>query len=160
MGMYHSSSGKAGFDYYASPSPSSNIPIDTMRDILIREDELRASQTWQDEYSKEDNLRWFEEVTYRIQLQALMDNGISEGRLNVGICALKSARFMYKDDPDMNQLTVYMRHDRSRKGSLQQGDDTPNVPLHTIEGTPIMLHDYIKNLNSKKPLFVMAGSLS
>jgi len=160
MGMYHSSSGKEGFGAYVG-SPVSYFTKEIIRKILIREDELRASDFWQSEYSKEDRLQWFEEVTHRIQIEALEDNGVAaEELLTRGIDALRRARFRYKDDPNMNQLTVYMRNDRSREGSLLQGDDAPNVPLHTIEGTPIMLHEYIKNLNSNKPLFVMAGSIS
>jgi len=134
-----------------------------MKDILILEDELRASEHWQNQYSCSDNLKWFKSVTHQIQSRALIDNGF-EDVLERGINALNRARYEYRDDPSMNKLTVYMRHDRSKMGHLQPGDPVPNVPLLTIDGKSIKFHDYINSLKSSngkdKPLFVIAGSIS
>jgi hypothetical protein len=43
MGMTHSSSGKRGFGAYVQPT-SFQFPKETLKNILIREDELRASE--------------------------------------------------------------------------------------------------------------------
>ena len=55
---------------------------------------------------------WIRDVTKKLQRQALEEYGITDER---GAIVLNNARFEFKDDPEMNQLTVYMRQDRSKK---------------------------------------------
>lgn len=43
MGMYHSTSGKVGYQYHHQPLPGYHIPRYLMKKILIHEDKLRAS---------------------------------------------------------------------------------------------------------------------
>jgi hypothetical protein len=43
MGMFHSTSGKVGYQYHHQPLPGYHIPRYLMKKILIHEDKLRAS---------------------------------------------------------------------------------------------------------------------
>ena len=46
MGMYHSTSGKSGYDYhFRAPGGARVIPRGVMKQILQREDEMRFSNT-------------------------------------------------------------------------------------------------------------------
>jgi len=155
MGMYHSTSGKRGFEPYQMPTDF-HIDKEVLRRVLIREDELRSSEEYQQEWTQNDDLTWIRDVTMRIQERALAEHGITDPR---GFTVLRNARFKYKDDPTMNCLTVYMRQDRSKKGDLRSGDEIPNSPLCTLEGISITLHEYIKQLPNL-PLIILAGSIT
>jgi len=76
--------------------------------------------------------------------------------------ALNYARHQYRDDPEMNNITVYQRRDRSREGFLGVGYALPHVVLSTLDGEEISLHDYIKKIqgDSGRPLVITAGSIT
>jgi len=160
MGMYHSTSGKRGFDPFYKRT-NYVIPKETLKKILIREDELRASPEMQERYSAYDSLNWIKTVTEQIQEMALHEFGFSDPE---GGVVLNNARFVYKDDPEMNQLTIYMREDKSRRGDLLVGDMYPNANLKRLDGSPISLHDYISSIRgalpSSRPLVLLAGSVT
>jgi len=153
MGMYHSTSGKRGFEAYAV-STEYQIEKEILRNVLIREDQLRASEEFQKEYSKDDNLEWLRDVTLRIQMEALSEYGIVDPR---GLIVLRNARFKFKEDPSMNNLTVYMRQDRSKRGTLNFHDMAPDSSLCCLDGTDTTLFDYMKSIGNL-PLIILAGS--
>jgi len=161
MGMYHSSSGKHKYDYNYVKT-SFTLPKEVLKQVLINEDKLRASPEYQSKYNENDNLSWFEQVTTDIQLQALRECGVTD--LTNGLFVLRNARVEFKDDPEMNQLTVYMREDRSRLGDLRENMPVPNVPLQTLDGETVMLKDYYDSLQRSdfppRPLIIVAGSVS
>jgi len=154
--MYHSTSGKAGFESFRV-AVDLVIDKETMRRILIREDELRASEEIQEAYSQKDDLGWFRDVTNRLQNRVLEEFGITDPR---GKIVLNNARFEYKDDPSMNKLTVYMREDKSRKGHLNKGDLAPDCQLLTDDGKETTLFKYMESLNNSLPLVMFVGSAS
>jgi len=130
MGMFHSTSGKSGFAPYEIAT-NFTIEKSLLQKILMREDELRASDQYQEEWSQSDDLSWMRDVAVKIQKRALEEFGITDPK---GLIVLQNARFKYKDDSSMNKLTIYMREDRSRKGDLQYLDEAPNAKLYTLEG--------------------------
>jgi len=74
---------------------------------------------------------------------------------------------LYVDDPDVNQLTIYQRKDRSQRGKVHRFSAVPNVPLQKRDGTTINLHAYYDSLQNyayigepPRPLFIVAGSVS
>jgi len=156
--MYHSTSGKSGFEAHAQWT-NYEIDQDNLRKILIREDELRSSEEYQNLYTQNDSLQWFKEVTENLQMRALKENGITDVR---GMTVLHNARFKYKDDPTMNNLTVYMRQDKSRRGSLRFNDLAPDANLCSLEGNNITLFEYMESLGERKqlPLVLLIGSVS
>jgi len=156
MGMYHSSSGKNGFEPYYHDS-NLVIPKEVLISILKREDQLRASPFYQIEYAKKDSLRWIRDVTKRIQKQALEEHGIVNGD---GLSYLNSARFKYKNDPEVNRLTVYMREDRSRAGELQLLEKAPDASLRRLDGSSTSLYEYISLFACNRPVILFSGSVT
>ena len=78
---------------------------------------------------------------------------------------LHNARFEYKDDPEMNSITVYQRQDKSREGSLKVGYDAPDAPLLQIVRDDFVVDTSISELIAKAdeanvPLVLFAGSVS
>lgn len=174
--MFHSTSGKVGYQYHHQPLPGYHIPRYLMKKILIHEDKLRASPEVQALYSQSDDLAWIRDVTLQVQNRALAEYGFTDAR---GLIALNNARLEYIDDPEMNQLTVYQRLDNSRQGKLFDGVVLPNVQLATLDGSQVMLYDYLDALRvkqnhlgaapggsgndfppAKRPILVTAGSIS
>jgi len=112
-------------------------------------------------YSKKDDLAWFRDVTLEIQTRALLESGLDKENIKMALEMLWSTRGQYNDDPDVNQLTIYQRKDRSRAGALAPGGDMPNVPLQTLAGSETDLKTYCKSLkNPELPLFLISGSVS
>lgn len=163
MGMFHPTSGKLGYDYYWYPTQY-QISKEKLIDILKREDELRASEQYQNKYSEQDRLFWFMNVTDEIQTQALRENGVAEENMNDALVVLRNARWEYRNDPEVNRLTIYMREDNSRAGNLKEGDPIPNVPLMTRKFKPTTLESYCMKkqtvLGKIRPIVVCAGSVS
>lgn len=161
MGMFHSTSGKRGYEWYCPPHESilNHIPRSIMKQMLKREEELRSSKEYHEKISKHDDLAWIRDVTVNIQMQVLTEFGYAN---TSGMTALNYARVQYKDDPEMNKITVYQRQDRSRLGDLSVGSELPNVRLCTMDGEETTLHDYIKKIqgDSKRPLVITAGSIT
>jgi len=165
MGMLHSSSGKRGYDYHRSEVVDYEIPKEIMKEILILEDQMRGSHFYQEKYSQSDNLIWFRDVTKEIQEKALRDNGIPEEDLEKGLKVLNNARYDYRDDPEMNRLTIYMREDNSKAGFLFQGCDVVDVPLLDMDMNEVNLKEYYNSLQKsvtgmRRPLVVCGGSVT
>ena len=50
------------------------------------------------------------------------------------LLAYHNARYDTRNDPELNNITVYQRHDRSRAGNLQCGNTAPNPFVLTVDG--------------------------
>jgi len=162
MGMYHSTSGKLGFEPYFQVS-SFDIEKEVLKRVLIKEDELRFSEKYQELYSQDD-LHSLRNVTRMIQQEALASEGITNPE---GMVVLNNARFVYQHDPEMNRLTVYMREDRSRKGDLKKGFKIVDANLRALNGTSVTLLDYLSSIRANKeekererPIVILAGSVT
>jgi len=161
MGMFHSTSGKSGYQYHhVHESRATVIPRGVMKQILQREDELRFSPAYHQTISRHDDLQWIRDVTLALQKGVLTEFGYGDAQ---GLMALHNARVEYMKDEEMGKLTVYQRMDRSRLGCLFAGDELPNAMLVTMDGSHTSLHEYTKNLQKgtgSRPLVITAGSIS
>ena len=189
MGMFHSTSGKFGFEPYIVRSRA-KLSRTELLNIMTEEDKLRASSKTQEAYSlalntynwkdiqvaikKRDDssqalsfnrdmdkvLEHLADITTSLQEQAIR-SFISEDKLiEVGIGeylkTLRNARFEYRNDDEMNNITVYQRFDKSQRGTHGVGDLAPNVSLYDGENKPIDL----LSLANGKPLVLICGSIS
>jgi hypothetical protein len=159
MGMTHSTSGKRGFDLYKN-STSCIIDRETLIKILKREDILRFSDEVQQQYTMAgENLKQIESVTADLQKKALAEFGFTDPE---ALIALHNVRFYYQNDPEINQLTVYMRKDRCIAGKLYNGCNAPNTTLFSLNGKKTTLFDYKNSIDplSERSLVICAGSIS
>jgi len=160
MGMFHSTSGKRGYEWFSPHSDTPHfIPRSIMKQMLEREEQLRMSKEYHEKISQSDELTWIRDVTVDLQSQVLREFGYLN---TAGMTMLNYARVQYKDDPEMNSITVYQRQDRSRLGDLTVGSELPNARLCTLTGEETTLHDYIKKIqgDSARPLVITAGSIT
>jgi len=157
--MTHSTSGKRGFDLYKN-STSCIIDRVTLIKILKREDILRFSDEVQQQYTMAgENLKQIESVTADLQKKALAEFGFTDPE---ALIALHNVRFYYQNDPEINQLTVYMRKDRCIAGKLYNGCNAPNTTLFSLNGEKTTLFDYKNSIDplSERSLVICAGSIS
>jgi len=159
MGMTHSTSGKRGFDIYSQPT-SCRIDKETLIKILKREDVLRFSDEIQQQYTMAgEDIKQIEAVTIDLQKKALAEFGFTDPE---ALVALHNVRFYYQTDPEINQITVYMRKDRCISGNLYNGCSAPNTKLLSLKGEPTTLFEYKNSIDplSERSLVICAGSIS
>lgn len=159
MGMFHSTSGKYCHEVYYQPT-TVKFTRSQVIELLTREEELRNSEHYIEQCEiafQEQSLEKLKEATLDIQRQALRDCGIVD--IEQGLIALHNVRKLYSGDKEINQLVVYLREDRSQKGTLSIGDKLPDVNLVTADGNPISLHSYLDKL-LPLPTVIIAGSVT
>jgi len=173
MGMAHYTSGKNGYfvNHFGSHIRFSN---EQKGELLRDEQRLRDSDRYQELYSRKDDLMWFRDVTIMLQLECLQE--IIEDIRNISqlnspgeaedraLKSLWSLRSDCREDPNLSNVTVYQKHDRSREGTLTKGVVAPDATLADRDGNKFSFYDHISKLNEqageKRPIFVIAGSVS
>jgi len=167
MGMMHFTSGKNGYEYWRphgvedSSEKRVRIPKAKLIEVLELEDKYRSSPEYQAKYSEKDELSWYRDVTLEIQKRALLETGLNEDEISIGLSELWEARGRWQWDPEVNQLTVYQRKDRSRRGELYESSDVPEVSLATMSHELTSLHAYCASVtNPHLPMFLIGGSVS
>jgi len=162
--MFAPSSGKQAYRVLgpskAEPPKPGDIPKAKMREVMLKETELRLSEKYQTEYSKQESLDWARAVTITIQKKALEACGFEPAPANLK--QLQEARGKYANDPEMNKLTIPQKYDHSAAGQLRVGDALPDAVLLDMAGQRTGLHDYLnkQKADDATALCVLAGSVS
>ncbi len=140
MGMFHSTSGKAGYVGYSVPCRVRRLRSGEIHALLRREDELRASDETQRLYSKDDTCEWLRDVTIDVQKKALRQT-LPELVLQYGIdemlIALNNLRFdpRVMSDPRLNRLTVCTYGTLDSTRTLGHHHSRLNEDTHTLTTT-------------------------
>jgi len=130
---------------------------DILKQLLIRENELRLCKEIQQEYAEAErrtDTNWMI-VTEKLQLKVLQEFGITN--TDEGLYALRTAALAFPDDPEICNIQLYVKYNRTRKGTLIQGDLAPNVTLHKLDNSFINL---LQCVRKGIPLVVIGGSYS
>jgi hypothetical protein len=120
--------------------------------MLQREEELRWSEAVQQRFTAAEasgTSEWMD-VAREVQLEVLKEFHYEEDSL-VALHAFRLAAQKYPE------ISMYIRENRARAGTLVVGDDAPNVQVVALNGTTTRLLDYS---NGDRPLVVVAGSYS
>jgi len=164
MHMYACASGKFGNSCFVSPKVRSHHESlkeiiwnkEFLMKLLKREDEMRHSPEIQRLYDE----GWEKEgipstsIEENMQKQLLSEFGIDP---EVGLPIFQSYRSIWEDDPDIRNLALYIKYDRSGLGTLREGNLMPDVTLSTMEGQIVKLSNYLK---PNRPLVLIGGSYS
>jgi len=128
---------------------------DFLLQILRKEDKCRHSPELQSQYDE----GWAKDgipstsIEEKMQANILSEFGIDP---KIGLPIFWSYRSIYENDPDIREVALYIKYDRSGQGSLRTGDLMPNVKLSNLKGETIPLSLFAK----KKPLVLIGGSYS
>jgi len=195
MGMFHSTSGKYGFEPHIV-NTRARLSKEELKKIMMEEDRLRASKEIQEAYSQalksyevwnnidqylaesggasqasvvnqqmESVLEKLAIITTELQERAIKEfiplDKIRALGMTQYLRALRNARFQYVNDDEMNQLTVYQRHDKSERGNHGIGLDAPNITLLDIDAMGESKGiDVLSLQEGGKPLILICGSIS
>ncbi|KAG2379116.1 hypothetical protein C9374_007754 [Naegleria lovaniensis] len=127
MGMFHSTSGKSGYNLYLRPTP---VVIEKETAILLLKEEqrLRRDPRTQQAYTEaDDDLFQIERITMDLQEQVVANVlGLKRNQglmydeaFNNFMVAYRNLRCRFRNDPDINTLTDYFKYDMSRACSLE-----------------------------------------
>ena len=75
--------------------------------------------------------------------------------MNVYSSILRSAHQLYANDNEFHNLSLYVRHNRAKQGTLHIGDSAVDIQLLNINGQFVSLLSY---LHCNRPLLIIAGS--
>jgi len=146
--------------------PARNLPLqldkETTKKILIEANKRRFSKEVQVELNKFNNSRWFGVVVDTMHMKLLREMGYSGADLDEALDQVYSARWRFRNDPDMTEFfasLVHVQMDFTGDGPIQVGDPLVSVPLHQLDGTEIQFSSiYEKAQQASRPLVVFAGS--
>jgi len=153
MDMFFDSSGKEIFDYLPIVASETKIAKETLLKMLKAETDYRRSKEFQEQYSKKDEAEWLLSIETKIQLKVLKEFGFGEDSLE----KYRAQRGLYDDDNDVKEAALYIKYDRSNKGTLNIGSTAPNCGLVTLENKKVKLHE-LAGIGSGKPCVIIAGS--
>ena len=74
--------------------------------------------------------------------------------LSLAFSILRSAHQLYDND-EFHSLSLYVRHNRAKQGSLIVGDQAIDVQLLDMNGEFVSL---LSHCHSHRPLLIIAGS--
>jgi len=145
--MFHSTSGKRGYSLNCIAS-CPVFPREKLREVLIKEDELRNSERIQNLYSREfatgnEFLCHVRDVTLELQREALLQCGVSEENLDAQLSSFQCHRAHYANDEEILKLSVYGRHDKTSEGDFSNGANL-DVELYELDGKIVSLRSLLK----------------
>ena len=75
--------------------------------------------------------------------------------MNVHCSILRSAHQLYANDNEFHNLSLYVRHNRAKKGNLRLRDAAVDVELLTMTSESVSL---LSLCTPNRPLLIIAGS--
>ena len=123
--------------------------------MLKRENELRLSEDGQRRFEEAERsgekTDWIE-VACEIQKEVLHEFGVE---------ATEKALHAYRCAANKHGISLYVKHNRARRGDLQAGSLAPDVQVLSInaDGSPFTT-SLFETQKEGRPLVVVAGSLS
>jgi hypothetical protein len=145
---------------------SARFTKEQLKTMLIRENELRLSESVQKEYAAAEvsGVRDWMNVTEKLQENMLLkDFSVEPKNLQAALLALRSATHKY---PDLKPLALYVKYNRAEDGKMQLGDSIPNIPLISADYKgQAKIKSFTTPLLSvasatKQPLIIFAGSVT
>jgi len=130
--------------------------------ILIEANKRRFSPEIQASYNVYNNSEWFAFVTNRMHADILEEMGYVGNDLNFALEQVYSARWIYRDDEEMNMFfktLIHVQMDFTGDGPIQVGDTAVSVVLHELDQKEIELSFFLEQAQQmNRPLVVFSGS--
>jgi hypothetical protein len=150
--MFHPVNGRYGFDSLPPPvfpEGQSKPPLETLKAMLKRENDLRLSPEVQAKFADPS----FDAISIasEVQERVVCEYGYcgSKQQIKLGLDIIRSAPLLYPDEPELRTIPHYVKYNRSRRGELDAGDEIPNSYLAHLSGAPVTLFDCLDSLASE-----------
>jgi len=126
------------------------VPMDKLRSMLEREEELRWAPG---SLQRMREAREWLDVAEELQLQVVREFGFQPEQERWALAEMRGAHIRY---PELTQVSVWARNNLARNGVLTEGDEVPDVALFHDQGST-SLHSI---LDREKPTVLLCGSWS
>ena len=118
---------------------AAGLTLAALKEALRAEEAARLSAEVQAEYGAveddaagADGSDWLA-VTAALQERVLRAAGVPARPMEAALFALRGAAQLFPDDAELQRISLYVRHNRARHGTLQPGDTLPDVPLFALD---------------------------
>eukprot|EP01088_Endostelium_zonatum_P021561 TRINITY_DN85_c0_g2_i2.p1 TRINITY_DN85_c0_g2~~TRINITY_DN85_c0_g2_i2.p1 ORF type:complete len:220 (-),score=63.57 TRINITY_DN85_c0_g2_i2:674-1333(-) len=160
--MLFPTSGRVGFANveYNGAAP----PKDVMVKMLRRENEIRLTDDVQEQLDKSivDDSDSYTAIIEGIQKTVLKQFGFEDNENNLTM--YRAALSLYPNDDEIKNEAYYYKYNRSRQGTLKQGDsiDLQTLSLYNLSTNQTEnVFDILQvDSNTNLPLVLIAGSIS
>eukprot|EP01088_Endostelium_zonatum_P021560 TRINITY_DN85_c0_g2_i1.p1 TRINITY_DN85_c0_g2~~TRINITY_DN85_c0_g2_i1.p1 ORF type:complete len:211 (-),score=51.30 TRINITY_DN85_c0_g2_i1:674-1306(-) len=160
--MLFPTSGRIGFNFitYDGTAP----PKDVMVKMLRRENEIRLTDNVQEQLDKTivDDSDSYTAIIEGIQKTVLKQFGFEDNENNLTM--YRAALSLYPNDDEIKNEAYYYKYNRSRQGTLKQGDsiDLQTLSLYNLSTNQTEnVFDILQvDSNTNLPLVLIAGSIS
>ena len=118
---------------------------ETLEQMALMEETIRTSKEYQDECTRVKSIPdgWLT-VTANVQKGIADHFGFTDEINNEIACNdLRRAHVTYPNNPIFQQ-SIYVRNNKANVGTLHEGDEIPNIFLHTIENSTINLNELLE----------------
>jgi hypothetical protein len=125
-----------------------NVKLPTERDLekmIIEEEKIRMSKEYQKICTSVKHIPngWLIE-TDKMQQELVKRHGFSdEISCDIAVNKLRRARYIYPDNP-IFKSPVYVRENKANKGTMNDGDEVPNISIFSVDKCETKLHDLLK----------------
>jgi len=141
------------------------MTVADLKSAMRAEEAARLSDETQRLYGEaeaREDTDWLE-VTEALQLRVLTAAGVSPERMRAALFLLRCGAQLFPRDEEMQQLSLYVRHNRASAGNLTEGDALVDVPLYTLpnsggDSAPTSLRKACAN--GGLPTLVVGGSFT
>ena len=113
--------------------------------MLKLEEIVRLSKAYVNKCSEvKDEVNGWLRVTGEVQELVASRFGFKDQISNMfAVNLMRSAHTNYKDDPRFSEVSVYVRNNLAKKGTLSIGDNIPDVIINNLHGEDISLSTII-----------------
>lgn len=152
------SSGRQGFENVrAAPSLAGKVSREQMKAMLEHENALRLSEEYQEAL---DQLGECEDADVEALYLQLQQRVARQAGLpaSIGVKALRSFQALFPDDAELQSIPLYVKYNRSKQGTLREGDPVPSTPLATLNGNVRLLNLHLTSSVPTKAHVLISGS--
>ncbi|CAF1409673.1 unnamed protein product [Adineta steineri] len=142
------------------PTDNEDDKHNTLKHLLIKEEQLRLSQQTQQLLSSiqdRTDIDWMD-IIDQLQTQLIKETigqDATESEIQHGLNILRSAHELYPNDDEFHNLSLYVRHNRARQGHFRVGDEAIDIELLNLNNEFVSLFSHS---HSNKPLLIIGGS--
>lgn len=130
--------------------------VETLKNMVLRENALRLSPEWQARFAAAErtlDTDWLDCVE-ELQQEVVQEFGLQTDAVHF----LQTAQSLYPEESFFREVPLYVKYNRARNGPLHVGAKVQDVPIVQLDGTRTPL--LMLGGNGRRPLVLIGGSRS
>lgn len=143
------------------------VPKDVLREMLIKENELRLSNEMQAKFAALEVDTSYQDWLYAVedmQRELVQSHGFGGKQQARALFELRCAAQLYPEEKEFREIPLYVKYNRAKHCSVRVGSAVPDLPLTQVtlnpDGPPRTSSLREVCCGNGLPTLVMAGSYS